>query len=264
MFIKYLKVEDNNGLVRKMDFQKGINLIVDETVNVGKETGNNVGKTTVLKLIDFCLGANPKIIYTDDESKKEIDYVKNYLIYNDVIITLVLKQDLDIEESNEVLIERNFQNRKKKIMRINGNNLTKNKGKDFENELSKIILGEREENKPTFRQIIAHSIRYNDDRINKTLNVLSSFTSLAEYESLYLYLFGISTTDRSKILKKISTEKEFKKRIEQKQSETELELSLALINDEISSLEQKKNTLNINYEYEEDLSNLSEIKYRGQ
>ncbi|WP_255288309.1 DUF2326 domain-containing protein [Bacillus thuringiensis] len=263
MFIKYLKIEDINGIVREMNFHKGINLIVDETVSVtNKETGNNVGKTTVLKLIDFCLGADPKIIYIDDENKKEIETVKNYLVDSQVLVTLILKQDLDIETSNEILIERNFQNKTKKVMKINGHNLTKNKGKDFENELDRLIIGERQTNKPTFREIIAHSIRYNDDRINKTLKVLSVYTSLAQYETLYLYLFGISIEDRSKILKKISTEKEFKKRIEKNQSKNELELSLALINDTISRLERKKNTLNINHNYEEDLINLNNTKYQ--
>ncbi|PGD60760.1 hypothetical protein COE84_26655 [Bacillus wiedmannii] len=246
-----------------MNFHKGINLIVDETVSVtNKETGNNVGKTTVLKLIDFCLGADPKIIYIDDENKKEIETVKNYLVDSQVLVTLILKQDLDIETSNEILIERNFQNRTKKVMKINGENLTKNNGKDFENELDRLIIGERQTNKPTFREIIAHSIRYNDDRINKTLKVLSVYTSLAQYETLYLYLFGISIEDRSKILKKISTEKEFKKRIEKNQSKNELELSLALINDTISRLERKKNTLNINHNYEKDLINLNNTKYQ--
>lgn len=263
MFIKYLKIEDVNGIVREMNFHKGINLIVDETVSVtNKETGNNVGKTTVLKLIDFCLGADPKIIYIDDENKKEIETVKNYLVDSQVLVTLILKQDLDIDTSNEVLIERNFQNRTKKVMKINGENLTKNNGKDFENELDRLIIGERQTNKPTFREIIAHSIRYNDDRINKTLKVLSVYTSLAQYETLYLYLFGISIEDRSKILKKISTEKEFKKRIEKNQSKNELELSLALINDTISRLERKKNTLNINHNYEKDLINLNNTKYQ--
>lgn len=263
MFIKYLKIEDVNGLVREMKFHKGINLIVDETMNVtNKETGNNVGKTTVLKLIDFCLGADPKIIYTDDENKKEIETVKKYLMDCQVLVTLVLKQDLDVEESNEIVIERNFQSRNKKVMRINGENFTKNNGKDFENELDRLIIGERQTNKPTFREIIAHSIRYNDDRINKTLKFLSVYTSLAQYETLYLYLFGISIEDRSKILKKISTEKEFKKRIEKNQSKNELELSLALINDAIYRLEDKKSTLNINHKYEEDLINLNNIKYQ--
>nr|WP_176398042.1 hypothetical protein [Bacillus cereus] len=125
-----------------------------------------------------------------------------------------------------------------------GVNLTKNNGKDFENGLDRLIIGERQTNKPTFREIIAHSIRYNDDRINKTLKVLLVYTSLARYETLYLYLFGISIENRSKILKKISTEKEFKKRIEKNQSKNEMELSLALINDTISRLERKKNTVN--------------------
>ncbi|KAB2490071.1 DUF2326 domain-containing protein [Priestia endophytica] len=246
-----------------MEFRKGINLIVDETVNItNTETGNNVGKTTVLKLIDFCLGADPKVIYTDSENKKEIDLVKDYLVSKKVLVTLILKQDLEAENSKEIIIERNFLSRKNKIMRINGKNLTKSDGKDFENELDKLIIGERSESKPSFRQIIAHNIRYTDERVNNTLKVLSNFTSLAEYETLYLFLFGITTTDRSKIFKKISTEKEFKRRIEKKQSKTELELSLAMIEDTISNLEVKKRTLNINYNYDMDLNSLNETKYQ--
>jgi uncharacterized protein YydD (DUF2326 family) len=263
MFIKYLKIEDMSGTIREIGFKKGINLIVDETVNVtDKETGNNVGKTTVLKLIDFCLGADSKLIYTDSENKKEIDLIKNYLVNNRVLISLVLKQDLEIEESKEIVIKRNFLSRKNKVMSINGENLPGNDGKDFENKLDTLIIGERQEKKPSFRQIISHSIRYTDERINNTLKVLSAYTSLAEYEILYLYLFGITITDRSKILKKIKTEKEYKKRIEKKQSKFELELSLAMIEDTLSNLEIKKKTLNINYNYDEDLSNLNETKYQ--
>ncbi|MCP1157001.1 DUF2326 domain-containing protein [Bacillus infantis] len=262
MFIKYLEIKDLNGIVREIKFHKGINLIVDETVAVtNKETGNNVGKTTVLKLIDFCLGADAKIIYTDDESKKEIDLVKDYLTDYHVLITLILKRNLDEEDSEEILIERNFLQRKQKIMRINGKDFTKNDGKDFENELDKLIIGEREGKFPTFRQIIAHSIRHSDDRINKTLRVLSGYTTKAQYEILHLFLFGISSTDRSKILKKISTEKEFKRRIEKTRSKNELDLSLAMIKDSIAKLERKKADLNINPDYEEDLLNLNEAKY---
>ncbi|WP_043978137.1 DUF2326 domain-containing protein [Priestia megaterium] len=263
MFIKYLKIEDSDQIVRELEFHNGINLIVDETVNIANtETGNNVGKTTVLKLIDFCLGADAKIIYTDSENKKEIDLVKNYLVNKKVLITLILKEDLSVKKSKEIIIERNFLSRKNKVMRINGTNFNKSDGRDFENELDKLIIGERSESKPSFRQIIAHNIRYTDERVNNTLKVLSTFTSLAEYETLYLFLFGITTTDRSKIFKKISTEKEFKRRIEKKQNKNELELSLAMIDDTISNLEMKKRTLNINYNYDTDLNNLNETKYQ--
>ena len=261
MFIKYLKIEDVGGIVRDIEFHKGVNLIVDETINVtNKETGNNVGKTTVLKLIDFCLGANPKIIYIDKENKKEIDLVKDYLINSRVLVTLMLKKDLDVEDSSEIKIERNFLSRKNKVMRINNQNFTNEKS--FENELDNLIIGDREEQIPSFRQIIAHSIRYTDERINNTLKVLSAFTARAEYELLYLYLFGISVPDRSKIIKKIGTEIEFKKRIEKKKSKNELELSLAMIENVISELENKKRNLNINVDYEKDLKELNETKYR--
>lgn len=62
MFLKSLTITYGDGdIVRDIQFHAGLNLIVDETPIVnGTETGNNVGKTTVLKLIDFCLGAEAK------------------------------------------------------------------------------------------------------------------------------------------------------------------------------------------------------------
>ena len=57
MFLKSLKIERGSELIRDITFIKGINLIVDETTTSDRtESGNNVGKTTVLRLIDFCLG----------------------------------------------------------------------------------------------------------------------------------------------------------------------------------------------------------------
>ena len=79
MFLKTLTISSNHGLIRKITFHKGINLIVDESEE--QITGNNVGKTTVLKLIDFCFGANPKTIYLDPESKRDVyKLVKDFLI----------------------------------------------------------------------------------------------------------------------------------------------------------------------------------------
>ena len=72
MFLKSLAISSFNKVIRRIPFYKGINLIIDETQNADdKTTGNNVGKTTVLKLIDFCLGGKPNNIYIDPESKKD-------------------------------------------------------------------------------------------------------------------------------------------------------------------------------------------------
>ncbi len=53
MFLKSLKIENNGTVIRNIEFHKGINLIIDETkTSDRKESGNSVGKTTVLRLID--------------------------------------------------------------------------------------------------------------------------------------------------------------------------------------------------------------------
>ena len=71
MYLKRLTIETPEKTIRDMEFYSGLNLIIDDTKDIStKTTGNNVGKTTVLKLIDFCLGADSKIIYTDTENKK--------------------------------------------------------------------------------------------------------------------------------------------------------------------------------------------------
>ena len=54
MYLKQLLVIKNGVILRNINFHKGLNLIIDETKEEGSTTtGNNVGKTTVLKLIYF-------------------------------------------------------------------------------------------------------------------------------------------------------------------------------------------------------------------
>lgn len=262
MYLEELTIQSNKKVIRKIPFHIGTNLIVDETQNLKAiETGNNIGKTTVLALIDYCLGGDPEQIYRDPETKKNIDYVKDYLVKNEILITLRLKKDLFEEKSKEIIIKRNFLQRNKKIMSINGENLTKNSGKDFEEKLSSLILVEREEEKPSFRQVIAHNIRYKDERINNTLKVLNNFTTNIEYETLYLFMFGLPVSDRTSLVKKLKVEQKFKERLEKKQTKTELELQLDIVTDNINKLEKQKNNLNINEKYEEDLQELNSIKY---
>ncbi|MED4810394.1 DUF2326 domain-containing protein [Bacillus atrophaeus] len=260
MYLKELKIESRDKVVREIQFHFGTNLIVDETKNESAiETGNNIGKTTVLALIDYCLGGSPEQIYKDPESNKIIDFVKDYLIGNEILITLKLKRELLDEKSKEITIERNFLQRNKKIMRINGENLN---GKDFEEKLSALIIGERETNKPGIRHIFAHNIRYKDERINKTLKVLNRFTTNIEYETLYLYMFGLPVSDRTSLMKKLKVEQKFKERIEKKQAKPELKLQIDIVKDNIKKLEENKRNLNINEKYEEDLQELNSAKYK--
>lgn len=270
MFIKSLKISSGDIIIREMFFKKGINLIVDETpiiddknLDNDKKTGNNVGKTTVLKLIDFCLGAKANLIYSDTDSGKQVyTLVKEYLVDNNVLITLVLTENLDDVNANEIVIERNFLSRKKLIRRINGKQKTED---EFELELKKIILNNTQVNKPSFRQIISHNIRYKDNSINNTLKTLDKFTSDAEYETLYLFLLGCifeEGEEKQQILTKIRQETLYKDRLEKQQTKTAYEAALALINDEINELNIKKSNLNINENFENDLEELNNTKYK--
>ncbi|MEE0998501.1 MAG: hypothetical protein UIH41_02400, partial [Treponemataceae bacterium] len=62
MYLKSLQISCPNEVIRDIKFHNGLNLIVDNTPSKSNKikTGNNVGKTTVLKLVDVCFGANPK------------------------------------------------------------------------------------------------------------------------------------------------------------------------------------------------------------
>ncbi len=259
MFIKSLSVTSGAKVIREIEFHKGLNLIVDESEN--QITGNSVGKTTVLKLVDFCLGANPKHIYVDHETRKqEYKLVKDFLIDNKVLITLVLTSDLDNGTDN-IVIERNFLARREIIRRINGVELTED---EFEVKLSSLIFPEHLASKPTFRQIISHNIRYKDESINNTLKTLDTYTSDAEYETLYLFLFGCEFTkgnSKQEILTKIRQEDTYKTRLEKSQTKTAYETALLLINNNIEALNKRKSSFNLNENLESDLDKLNKVKY---
>jgi len=259
MFIKSLIISAGNKIIREINFRRGINFIVDESEN--QITGNNIGKTTTLKLIDFCLGGESKEIYLDPDSRKnEHTLVKNFLIGKKVLITLILKQNLDIFDSEEIVIERNFLSRKECIRKINGENFSE---KEFEQKLLQLIYSHHNVEKPTFRQIISHHIRC-EDKNEHTLKTLNKYTTDAEYETLFLFLFGcnVENSDREEILAKIKQEETFKKRIEKQQTKSFYETALKVLEDEILILKQKKEKLNSNENLMEDFEKLDNVKYK--
>ena len=265
MFIKKLIISTPSKILRNIEFHKGLNLIVDDTPTINTQlTGNNVGKTTVLKLVDFCLGGKATEIYTDSEDKKsEYEEVKKFLIEQEVLITLILTEDLDsVDKSKQIIIERNFLQNSRAIRNINGEPILE---KDFENKLMSLLIPHQKLEKPSFRQIISHNIRYKDENINNTLKTLSKYTSDYEYETLYLFLLGCnfnSGARRQAIATKLKQEENYKARLEKNQSKESYEIALTILDDEILELDKKKKTFNINENFEQDLEELNKIKYK--
>lgn len=260
MFLKSLLISTPTKVIREIPFHKGLNLIVDETPSGETLTGNNVGKTTVLRLVDFCLGRDGSVVFKDPESKRDVyQLVKDYLIDNKIIITLTLVDDLD-NPQRQIEVSRNFLPRKESICKINGEDISKI---DFENRLGEVIFPSIKVEKPTFRQIIAHNVRYEDIRLNNTLDILNSFTKLEEYETLYLFLFGCDYDEgsrREELLANIKSEFNYMKRLEKHGTKNSYKVALQDIDREIAKLEQKKSSLNINPQLDQDLVELTSVK----
>ena len=264
MFLKSLTIATPSKIIREIFFFSGLNLIVDNTPTTDTQvTGNNVGKTTVLKLIDFCLGAHASTVYSDTENRKSVyDTVRDFLIQNEVSIKLVLVDSLHDIDTRQLVLERNFLPRKDSIRKINGELIS---DKHYEAKLLHHIFPEHQNDKPTFRQIISHNIRYKDENIHNTLQTLDRYTTDVEYETLYLFLFGCSFVDGAKkqsLLAKISQEENYKERLEKQQTINSYEIALALIEEDIVSLHKKKEKFNLNEDFDRDLDQLNDIKYQ--
>lgn len=262
MFLKELHIHNHSNLIRKIEFHKGLNLIVDETKTFDKkESGNNVGKTTVLRLIDFCLGGKGENIYKDPEFKEKGSnaIIERFLKTNNVIITLILKEEIEIETSKEIVIRRNFLSRKNKIQEINGKHYTATL---FRIQLKKLIF-KSESIKPTFRQIIAKNIRDEKSRLVNTIKVLHPTTKQEEYEALYFFWLGIplDKTDRKQqLLNLIKIETDLQRRLKKEYTLSQVEQSLIIINRNIENLMIKKKKFNLNENYTNDLEKLNRIK----
>lgn len=264
MYIKNLFISsETKGPIRNIEFHRGLNLIVDKTAQSNEtQTGNNVGKTTVLRLIDFCLGCSATSLYQDPENKSEQNLkVKEFLTKEQVTITLILVDNLDTP-SHKVVIERNFLQRKNRVYNVNGENVG-SKSAEINATLRKYIFPTVCVDKPTFRQLISHNIRYEEDRLVNTLKTLGAYGSDEEYETLYLYMFGCDYNQgeaRTRILTKKDKEETYKKRLEKSQTKGAYKGALSVIENEIAKYEQNKAELNINPNLEKDVKSLNKAK----
>ena len=264
MYLKSLQISCPNEVIRDIKFHNGLNLIVDNTPSKSNKikTGNNVGKTTVLKLVDVCFGANPKIVYQDTEDKnKEYVTVRNYLQENNVSVLLQLVDSFE-NPVTSISIARNFLQRTKAIRMINGEQVL---DKDFETTLLNLFFPEVVYNKPTFRQIISHNNRYTDDKIQYTLRTLDKYTKDTEYETLNLFLLGCDVSNgeqRQLLVEKIKQEESYKNRVENGMSLPTYKSALEQILLNIEVLNREKDDFCINVDFEKDLNLLDEIRYK--
>ncbi|MCL6184919.1 hypothetical protein MU404_16440 [Acinetobacter baumannii] len=196
MYLKKLLVTKNTGeIIREIPFKLGLNLIVGESSNDG--SSNSLGKTTLVRCINFCLAGKVEEFYIDSESKNiENTLVKEFLIKNQVTFSLLLGKSLTEESVLDFKISRqiDYDYEEEKITVINKINNDIYSNDNFQ-DLLKIKLFNTDINKPSFRSLITKFVRRSDIEVTNILKYLNVYTSNIDYTTLRFFLFGFSNPE---------------------------------------------------------------------
>ncbi|RLQ89998.1 hypothetical protein [Falsibacillus albus] len=260
MYLKRMRMNEGVGEekeIRNVPFKAGINIIVDETGDTDNSQGNNVGKTTFLKLIDICFGAkDKKYIWTDNDTGSETTSLKNYINDKKVYVELEIIKGTLIYSLKVELFERGKRY-------INGEHFTYDNYVDRLNELIFNI-----EKPPSFRQLIGKFIRIKQkEDTNTFLKYLHQNTTNAEYKNIYDFLFKLSSHEDSERKLKLHKEiEQIKKDISQLikihkfSNIDDLRERIRIVQNSVRELEQKVKSMIYVEDYEKNLERISSIK----
>lgn len=260
MYIKKIELFENSPelkLINTFNFNNHLNLIVDDSIDL--ERGNGVGKTTILRLIDICLGSkDKKYLYTDYETNIVETSLRNYIEENKLSAKLTVIDSFEKPQKSYTL-EIGLFNRSSSF--INGERYNQ---KEYREELNNILFN-NDLNTPSFRQLIKKFVRIDFKSDNdKFLKFLHNNTSNEQYESIYNYLFELRDNDLNQTLLHLKEEiKEVKnnqaklKELHNYESIEQLERSLSTITLQIENIQKEINKL-VNSEHF--IENEEEIK----
>lgn len=253
MLLKTIEIYSTDKLIRKIEFKTGVNIITDETSELKTSTGNSLGKTTVLRLVDFCLGSDGEDLFKDKEFKTLnedlFDRLHNlgyYVNLNFLIGKIVYK------------VSRSLTNKKEIFLQDNKLTIT-----ELRENLEKLIFGITT-SKPSIRQLMPKFIRKDISNMSNTLNFLHSTTKREDYEMVFLFLFGFNDLESlfSRYqsifsIKKLNTRL---KAIKGLKSITSLRQTEKILEKDIKEAELRIKDFKINEAYAKEFEALKEIR----
>ncbi len=260
MLLEKLTISSKKGIIRDIPFNlQGLNLIIDNTPIFEDKTisGNNVGKTTFIRTIDFCLGSTGKDIYVDKETKSDNERIKLFLFEEDVVFSLSLVN----KNAEKILLRRSFNS---------SNDLYINEIKydtlgEYNKKLNELLFHlPPSETKISFRNIIKKFVRCDSYSENNLYNILHPNTKKPVYEALYLYLFGFPDqeviSDRLNLLVSTDTLSKELKKIKGKSTLPRLLNRLTQLQGAIDEKEQQIKSIDLPKTYEALIERLKGIK----
>lgn len=159
------KVYANKEQFEVIKFQKGLNIILaDSEMSEEQNTRNGVGKTTLIKIIHFCLGA------TLTKDLLPTEHLKDWIFTIELDISKEkIKASRSINDSNKIVIEGNFDELPIKPELDSDKGILFYKLKNWNELLGKVLFGIEPENSPyspSFRKIIPYFVRREEDCIS--------------------------------------------------------------------------------------------------
>ncbi|MGG7468316.1 hypothetical protein [Chryseobacterium arthrosphaerae] len=261
MLLKGFKIY--NGItgreIRKIKFnKKGLSLIIDNTpANViDSKSGNNVGKTTFLRSIDFCLGSDGKNLFQDKETKNDNVEVKDFLHNNKVIFELELLRN----DGSIIKLQRSLVNEFDFFI----DNIKQSNLKTYNLELNKIFFGISDTGKLSFRNLIKKFVRADEFSESNLIRTQGHYKNDNDYEAIYLFLLGFPNV--SLVSERLQVSNELKrinkelKNLKYKSELPKLEIRLFQIEESISVTENNISNYNLEETYTELLKKLNDVK----
>lgn len=170
----------DDSVIRLIKFnEQGLSLIVDETNS--KTSGSNIGKTTAVKVIDLCLGANAVSSIYKEGDTGENHIIREFIEKNKVVAEL----EVEVDEQKFYFTRALYKNGKNEINGSKVKNIT-----EYRYILNKIIF-DNPDNNPSFRQLISKFVRLDNSNESSLLKYLGTYTKNYEYQAIYHYLYGL-------------------------------------------------------------------------
>lgn len=270
MYLKSITIKDQDDFViRHIDFKMGVNIIKGDTTQVNDTSStNSIGKTTLLRSIDFCLAGKWQTLVNDKELKSNrnntvFEFFKKVSPNFELIIAKSLQKTSSQIKINRIITIVADKKKGKESVSVR-NLIDDNETSEYElhKQLKKYLFG-LEDEKPTFRQLIPKFVRTSDYQVSNIVKYLHSATSNATYEVLQLSLFGFH--NMALVNQRISLENDLKQKITQVDSLKNLisvgtEEAHDLRASQLEKLQHQYDTYQISTEYDRENDQLNCLK----
>lgn len=255
MFLDKLTILAEGEIIREVHFKKGINLILDRSAsNKRTSSGNSVGKTTLLRMVDFCFGSEGTDVYIDQEFNRPNEKVLQFLRSKNVTAILEV-----IVKGMRVVLSRSFG--EPTIFKIDDTEYSNET--DYKKALETIFFNIKD-SKPSLRQIMPKFIRKDVEEMSKSVKYLHPTTTDNDYELIYTFLFGVSEMEMAKerhgLKKQIAILQKKLTALKDGNTMPALREAVRAINRTILDEEAKKKVYDIDEAYDDKIVELQNLK----